>query len=152
MDGTRGAGHTTARALIWTVSGIAVVVTGLIVGSFAFGWFSDATADRRGQTAEQERLADGDYRVTRYGLFFDLCHAIVAKEGEIAEAETAVAEGSDRTQRFYDEQNLRALRSVRRELIGRYNADAAKEGTAGQFRDSRLPFAIDAEGVTTCAA
>lgn len=133
---------------IAAVGGLIVVA---IFAAYALGFFSDTTAERRGATDQQEQtVGDGTYRIARYDAFFDRCEAVVTAEGQITLLEQSPS--SDPTQRFYDEQNLRALRANRLSLISQYNADAAKEGTVAQFRSSNLPHRIDPNGTTTCAA
>jgi hypothetical protein len=119
--------------------------------AFGFGLFSAGTAEVRGETGVRERtVADGNYRIAAYDRFFDLCAAVQAKEDAITalEAQQADATGTSKA-RITD--NLLALTTSRASLIRKYNADAAKEGTRGQFRASSLPYTLDPNRETTCA-
>ncbi|MGH3987107.1 MAG: hypothetical protein ACRDTZ_07290 [Pseudonocardiaceae bacterium] len=148
-DSARFSGHVIFYGILATI----VVLAIALAGAYLTGFFSDVTADRRGQTEQRERtVGDGDYRIANYDAFFDRCEAIVATEGDIAATREQLNASTDETQRFYDQQNLRAQEAQRRTLVAQYNADAAKAGTAGQFRDSNLPARIDLNGATTCAA
>jgi len=113
------------------------------------GFFSKATAETRGQTGVREQtVADPRYRIANYDKFFEQCQAIVSLEGQIGLTKQSI-QTDDQTQLFYDQQNLRALQGRRLELVSVYNANAAKAGTAGQFRDASLPQKIEPNGDST---
>lgn len=137
--------------------GAIVLLTMLVFGLmavFGVGLFQRETAEFRGKTAEIERTkADADYRIANYDKFFDLCASIQADEDTIAtlEAELDTKPSADRREQI--NATLTAVRANRFASISEYNADAAKAGTAGQFRDSNLPPSIDkTQESTTCAA
>ena len=48
--------------------------------------------------------------------------------------------------------NLTAVRANRAELINRYNADASREFTVGQFRDNDLPYQLNPDVERTVCA
>lgn len=136
--------------------GIAALVVLLILASMAiFGWgfLAQATADFRGETSKKEQVeASGQYRIAAYDSFFNLCASVQAQEdaiaNQLAERETAAP-----TRQAQIDANVTASRNVRASLIRQYNADAAKSYTAGQFRDSNLPYQLDTNTEeTSCAA
>ncbi|TQJ05884.1 hypothetical protein [Amycolatopsis cihanbeyliensis] len=131
---------------------VGILVLGLM-WTFGWGWFSQTTAEARGETSQREQtVADGGYRIASYEHFFDLCAGIQGKERTIArlEAERETAD-TRRVERI--EATLTALRSGRDASIHSYNADARKRGTTGQFRASELPYQLDVdEEETSCEA
>lgn len=134
---------------------VAAFVIAAVVASMAiFGWgmFQRSTADFRGQTDAIERVqADGDFRIQAYDRFFELCSAVQADEGRIANMESELAQ-EDLSDKRRGELRiaLTAVRNARAEKIATYNADARREFTVGQFRSNDLPFEIDPEEKTTC--
>lgn len=136
------------RIFGWSLTTVvAVFVTILLIGGLTWIWAPwKGALDQRKKT-----VGDGNYRIAAYDEFFNSCEAIAAKERIIdryvTEVQTATGD-----QKVRLEAAIMAERNVRDELIADYNADAAKEGTRGQFRDSNLPFTIDPNGVTVCTA
>lgn len=132
---------------------VPVTLAGIAFGSvYASGGFSRVTADFRGGTAATEQIkASGAYRIAAYDAFFDKCAAIQGKEAQIAalRAESERAAGS---RAEIVAINISALTGSRGAAIARYNADAAKAGTEGQFRDSSLPYRINPDQETTTCA
>lgn len=123
-----------------SVVGVFVIVLGVM---FATGSLQKLTADWRGDVQATEMTqADGSYRIANYDHFFDLCAAIQADEDRIKNVEEGDAAQKETT--------LTAMKNSRASKVREYNADAAKEATAGQFRDSGLPYEIDIDGETTC--
>lgn len=124
------------------------VALGLLLGGI--NWI---TAPFRGAADQREKtVADGDYRIAAYDEFFNSCEAIAAKERIIARYEEQREASTDESEKVRLGAAILAEKNVRDELIADYNADAAKEGTRGQFRASNLPYTIDPEGVTSCTA
>lgn len=134
--------------------GTGLFVLSLIIAAvLAGGWFvvKVALADPIG--AGKQKIAtkgNAQYRIAAYDRFFDTCSAIQSKEDAIAnlEAELATADPA-RAEQIAPA--ITANKNVRAALIRRYNADAAKEGTRGDFRASALPYSIDPNGTTECS-
>lgn len=150
---SRGQVWRTSSWLIGVIAAVIVVV--LIAGVMwvgGFGLFSRATANERGKTDVRERtVADGQYRIAQYDHFWDLCGAVQSTEDAIANTETELAAKPSEERAEQLRANLTAQRNQRAELINQYNADARKAGTAGQFRDSALPYQLDKKAeATTC--
>lgn len=146
----------TAATKVTIACGLGFAALLVLASMWVFGWgaFTRATADFRGETGQIERTrADADYRIANYDHFFDLCASVQSKEATIDSLEQEL-ETDPREQRAEQIQaTLTAVRASRAEAINQYNADAAKEATAAQFRASNLPpkLSID-EGETECAS
>lgn len=129
-----------ALIVIGSIVGVVAIALGIM---FATGTIKKWTADWRGEVSQiEDTKANSDYRIANYDMFFDSCSAIQADEDRIANIEDGDSAQKDTT--------LTAIKNSRAEKIRQYNADAAKEATAGQFRDSGLPHEISMEGETTC--
>jgi hypothetical protein len=130
----------------------ALIVLGLIVlivVPFAFRWL---TAEPRGALDARERTkASGAFRIAAYDHFFDLCAAVQADEARIEALKQEYASNPTPQRQTQIEASLTAVRSSRAEKISRYNTDAAKGYTIGQFRSAKLPprLSTDQEE-TTC--
>lgn len=122
--------------------GVVAVVLGLM---FMSGSLQKLTANWRGGVqATEQTQADGDYRIANYDHFFDLCASIQTDEARIQNLEETA------TDSVKDQTTITAVKNSRAGKINQYNADAAKEATAGQFRDSGLPYELYMERETTC--
>lgn len=142
-------------SLLAMIGGTAAVVVALVVGGmavFGIGWFKKETADFRGSVAATERVhANGAYRIAAYDQFFDRCAGVQAKEATIAALKQERTTASEGRQQQIDA-TLTAVRSARAQDITRYNADAAKTDTVGNFLASNLPYSLDVnQENTTCA-
>lgn len=129
-----------------------VLAVGLLAGAvFAFRW---VTADIRGAAdAREQTLADGDFRIAAYDHFFALCASVQGHEGRLASLQEELAGDPSESRRQQLEASLTAVRSQRRADIASYNADAARDYTVGQFRDSDLPYQLDPNSEETqCVA
>lgn len=138
--------------LLWALFLIVVLVMAFM-WMFGVGLFEKKTAAFRGDVKATEQVqADGRYRIAAYDQFFDLCSSIQAKDDQIKNIEGQIATEQDPVYRRDLHTSLSALQYQRSEAIRQYNADAAKAGTVGQFRDSGLPHDIDVnEENVTCA-
>lgn len=119
---------------------IALLSIGFVV---AAGWgIKYYTADIRGKINANEQIKSGSNRIVQYDKFFNECWSIRGLEGSLdaslGELETATTE--DNKQRI--QTNITGLKAARSQAIANYNADAAKNYTGGQFRDSDLPYQI----------
>lgn len=137
--------------------GLVIVTLILLASMWVFGWgfFSRATADFRGETAQiEDTLADPDYRIAAYDHFFGLCTAVQNTEAQIRGQEGELeAEGVTEARKGQIQSNLAALRASRESLINEYNNDAGREATVGQFHASNLPDRLDSEKEKTeCVA
>lgn len=143
------------RAILASAIALAVLIAAASMWIFGWGFFQRETADFRGETDQVEQISgDADYRIAAYERFFDLCAAVQTKESEIEAAQTELdsTDPSDYRKQQLNA-NITAATSARAELINEYNADAAKEDTAANFRASGLPHQLDIEQEhTECTA
>ena len=130
-----------------------MVIGGVIAGAWAFRYF---TADVRGRIDAQEIRKAGPLRVAAYNHFFNLCASVQGLEAslEAQEAQLAVTESGKDRERVRS--NIAGLTAERERSIRQYNADARKDYTIGQFRDSDLPYQLPTShyegGRTSCGA
>lgn len=146
----------------WTAAGsvllIAIVFLSIVwvVTFFSFG-IRVATAGLVGRGEARIQIQSAGSRIANYELFFNRCAAVKSAEDRIdaLEVELALYElGSSDFARTAT--NLTGVRSQRQQSVNDYNADALKDYTRGQFRDSDLPYQLDDRaypegGKTTCA-
>lgn len=128
----------------WVLAGLLAVVAIviLVVGIYGLQWFS---AEPRGAIKARERIVgSGDYRIAAYNSFFNQCAAVQSHEGRIESLEIELETTDPSPARLAQiNASLTAIRSQRLEAINEYNADASREYTSGQFRDSDLPYQLD---------
>lgn len=135
-------------AVVLGVLGLVVLVVG--------GYFIQyVTAEPRGKLDQREKtIANGDYRIAAYDSFYNLCGNIQAKEDAIKNTEERATTESTESG-FSPAQKdsiLLALKNSRASLIRQYNADATKADTKANFLASDLPYQINPNGETVCAA
>lgn len=134
---------------------IVVIVIGFM-WIFGVGFMSQTTAPWRGETEKKERVeGSGNYRIAAYDHFFDLCSSVQTKEASIENlrAELKADPPPSEQRKTVIQASMSALMNSRAEAINEYNADARKEYTRGQFRDSDLPFQLRMKELnTTCTS
>lgn len=129
-----------------------VVAWGLIVllifgASFAVRW---VIAEPAGQLEARERIQSGDFRIAAYDRFYDLCASVQADEDRVDNLQAELDDEATTDDRAAQVRaSITAVKSSRSEKIRRYNTDAQKDYTRGQFRDSDLPYRIDPSGEDT---
>lgn len=101
------------------------------------------TAEVRGIVGQEERVQSPLHRMGAYSHFFDLCAAVQGHEATLVSARTQLADTGDEKERQRIRANIAGIEAQRARSIARYNADARKDHTIGQFRDSGLPFELD---------
>ena len=116
-----------------------LIIVGIIVGAYAVQYF---TADVRGRISANETIKSGANRIAQYDSFFNQCASIQSAEGRIDELEGLADLMTTPFDRSVAITNVAAAKTLRHEAIRTYNADARKNYTSGQFRDSDLPFQI----------
>lgn len=127
-----------------------VVVVMLLLGLGIWG-FQVATAPAKGVGDQRIIVNRAENRIERYNHFFDLCAEVQSREAALAAVRGQTP--STEQERVQQQANITALTAVRSQLINQYNADARKEGTGAQFRDSSLPYSLDpATEATACTA
>lgn len=126
-----------AGALIFI--GTVVLIVGLSVGIFVM---RVVFAPQIGEGEARITINSGDMRIGAYNHFFNLCAAIQADEASIDAQNALLTDTTDGDDASRISQNIAALQANRGRSIATYNADAAKDYTIGQFRDSDLPYYI----------
>ena len=125
------------------VFGYIMLVLLLIATASAGGWaIRYYTAAPKGIITAQEQIQSAPSRIGAYNYFFDLCSAIQANEVQLdalyAEREVVT---TDRN-RSRVNASITGVTAERGRGIARYNTDARKDYTIGQFRDSNLPYQL----------
>ena len=141
----------------WIIAGILgamLLIGGCVAGSWAYRYY---TAPIEGRVGAQEQIQSAPSRIVNYNHFFDLCAAIQGHEGNIDAAQGQLGQGLRDDERERVIQTIAGLKGQRVRSIAQYNADARKNYTAGQFRDSDLPYQLAANdyplgGKTSCGA
>lgn len=126
----------------------AFVVAGLSIGAFALEWY---TIPFFGKLEARQQIQSGSSRIVNYNHFFNLCASVQALEDRQAIALTSQDQAPNDFERYRVSQNIAGIAGLRAEAIRQYNQDALKDYTAGQFRDSDLPYQLSGEGKTKCA-
>ncbi len=111
------------------------------------------TADSKGATEARTRILSADTRIVAYNHFFNACSSIQGLEGVIAEQEEILDDAESTRERERIRTNIAGAKGLRLQAIAKYNGDAEKDYTIGQFRDLDLPFHLDSERIPTrCAS
>lgn len=108
------------------------------------------TAEVRGRVTAEERIQSGGSRIVGYEHFFDLCAAVQGHESQIEALRNELATAESERDRSRINASITGVSSMRARSIAQYNADALKDYTLGQFRDSDLPYQLNENGATSC--
>lgn len=133
---------------LWVIGlgavGIVVVLVLITMWTFGFGWWSKSTANFRGEVGVAEQTkANANFRIQAYDNFFNLCSAVQADEDRLEAQSSLLDQTTDQAERQRIARTMAAIQGSRGQKIRRYNANARKEWTVGQFRANDLPFALD---------
>lgn len=120
-------------------SAVFVLVFALVAGIWGL---RVATAGIYGRGEAHRQVQSAPSRIAAYNHFFDLCVSIQNAEAQIDAQQEALATAEDHVDKSRMTQNIAALKATRAAGINQYNADAAKDYTIGQFKDSDLPYYI----------
>lgn len=119
--------------------GALAILAGVIVGGYAIKYY---TADVRGRVEANEQIKNGSNRIAQYDKFFNQCAAIQGLEGSLDSFAVELAATTNDDDRSRILANITGVSAQRSRSIAQYNADARKNYTDGQFRDSDLPYQI----------
>jgi hypothetical protein len=146
----------------WKVIGVTLLsITGVLVAWVIFAsaiWgFGVATAGIYGRGEARKIIQSAEFRIPAYNHFFDSCAAIQGLEAGIDAQLAELPQAETTKDRSRIQANIAGLTAQRQRSIAQYNADARKDYTVGQFRDSGLPYQLEAspypEGSkTSCGA
>ncbi len=146
------------RIILFSILGIvAAIVLWIAIASAVWG-FGVATAGIYGRGEARKEIQSAEFRIEAYQHFFNMCGSIQGLEGQIDEL-TAELELFEPGSREYTHtvKSLTGVKGYRHQAIARYNQDALKDYTEGQFRDKDLPYQIpdtnypEEGGKTVCA-
>lgn len=134
-----------------------VIVLWIAIASAIWG-FGVAGAGIFGRGEAYKEIQSADFRIQAYQAFFNQCASIQGLEGQINELTVALGH-YDRGSREYNitVTSIAGVKGARHQAIAKYNQDALKNWTEGQFLDSDLPYRIqdtnypDEGGKTVCA-
>jgi len=127
------------HGIVLTAVGIALI-WGLVAGIWGLGV---ATAGIYGRGEAHKEINSADFRIAAYESFFNQYASIKGLEGQIDELTATLALLEPGTREYnYTLTSLTGTKGLRHQAIQRYNADAMKDWTEGQFRDSDLPYQI----------
>jgi hypothetical protein len=117
--------------------------------------FGVATAPWKGRGDAHVQLNSASFRIAAYDHFFEQCSSIQGTEGSIDALIAQLNEAESQRTKDLVNSSLAGAKAIRLQAINDYNADARKEYTEGQFRDSDLPFYIEPSnypegGKTSC--
>lgn len=115
--------------LIW---GITAAVFGLRV----------ATAGIVGAGQAKIQIQSAGFRITAYNHFFDLCSSVQTHEVQIDALRAQLSDTTDERSKNIVRSSLTGVLAARGGAIARYNQDALKEYTEGQFKDADLPYQL----------
>ncbi len=125
----------------WSAGVIGLI---LLIGVIGYGlsWWA---APWQGKLEARQQIESGANRIAKYDTFFNQCASIQGIEATLDALDEELAT-ADKGTFNYDriQANITGNKSARLNAIAQYNADANKEYTGGQFRDSNLPFQIPA--------
>lgn len=124
------------------VAAIVALMIGLAWAGLGMRWWFAAPA---GKVAAQEQIQSAPSRIGAYNHFFDLCAAVQGKEASLDAMAVELAAATDPDDASRIRTNIAGVTAARSRTILQYNADARKDYTVGQFRDSGLPYQL-AEG------
>lgn len=116
-----------------------VILTTTIAAAWAIKYY---TADIRGRINANEQIKSGASRIVNYNHFFNVCASIQTTESQIDFLTKAKDQTNDPAEVNRLIIAIAGVESARAGSINQYNADASKNYTEGQFRDSDLPFQI----------
>ncbi|OGY23554.1 MAG: hypothetical protein A2126_03000 [Candidatus Woykebacteria bacterium GWB1_45_5] len=123
---------------------IIVVIIGfwLVIASTIWG-LRVATAGIYGRGEAHIQIQSAPFRLEAYQSFFDQCASIQGLEGQIDELTAQLAQLEPGTRAYnYTLSSLTGAKGLRHNAIAKYNQDALKDYTEGQFRDNDLPYQL----------
>lgn len=130
---------------------VAVIVgLGLLIGG-GLG-LRYVLAEPTGQVEAREKTQSGSNRIAQYERFYDLCSSAKTAQDQITNLEQERDAGVSESRESQITSSITALRGKRDETVNKYNSLAARDYTAGQFRDSNLPYELNGQEPIKCNA
>lgn len=137
-------------AFVAALVAFGALVTGLGILAVNYdNWFSEQTAEPRGERAVREDTqANGDFRRAAYEGFFRLCASAQSTQEQIEILKTEKETASEDRKANLDV-SLSALNMKLSEVVNEYNTKA-NEFTRGPFLDSKLPYPLNSKVTIKC--
>ena len=133
--------------------GVLVGIVALTVGGLFIRYY---LAGPTGAVTAVEQIQSGSHRIAAYNHFFDLCAGVQANEVALDAQYIQLRAMTDNSQKSRVLTNITGLIGHRASLVAEYNANARKDYTEGQFRDSDLPYQLvitwNEGGRTSCGS
>lgn len=131
------------RIVVKVVLGLlGIIALWLVVASALWG-FGVATGGIYGRGEAYKKIQSAEFRIEAYQRFFNQYASIKGLEGKIDELTAQLGQLEKGTRDYnYVLSSLAGVKGLRHEAIQKYNADAQKNYTEGQFRDKDLPYQI----------
>ncbi len=126
----------------WVAFAVAVI---LVIWLFVVAvWgIGVATAGIFGSGEAYKQIQSAEFRIEAYQYFYNQYASIKGMEGKIDELTAQLKMLEPGTREYnYTLSSLTGVKGLRHEAIQKYNADAQKGYTEGQFRDKSLPYQI----------
>lgn len=126
-------------------------IVGILLFAFVLTWafaglnfaLRVATAGIYGRGEAHIQIQSAPFRLEAYQSFFDQCASIQGLEGQIDELTAQLAQLEPGTRAYnYTLASLTGTKGLRHNAIAKYNQDALKDYTEGQFRDRDLPYQL----------
>lgn len=133
---------TNARPVTWIILGVIGIFVFIWLLAFAAFGIRVATAGIVGAGKARIQIQSAPSRISAYNHFFNLCASVQSNEARVDELETVIDSITTVAEKERLAISLGGVKALRREGIRQYNADARKDYTIGQFRDSDLPYQI----------
>ncbi|KKR91799.1 MAG: hypothetical protein UU42_C0007G0016 [Candidatus Woesebacteria bacterium GW2011_GWA1_41_13b] len=128
----------------WGLLILLIVLAGSIsIGLWAFGV---GTADIFGRGEARKQIQSAEFRISAYQTFFNQCAGIQGLEKSLDASFEQLKTAETTADRARINQNIAGVQSAHGQAIAKYNGDARKDYTIGQFRDNDLPFQIPDNG------
>lgn len=132
--------------------GVLLAIGSLVTLILIVGLIMLSTAYFRGTVESNERIkGDGDFRIAAYEEFFNLCQSAQTHQQTLEQNQNLLDSASSEEDKQTYQQNVAASQVQLNSTVNEYNAKAASDFTRGQFRDSDLPYKLNAEEEITCA-
>lgn len=129
------------KIVAWTLGAFVLIY---LIGWGLFG-IRVMTAGIVGRGQAEIQIQSPGSRIPAYNHFFDLCASVQQAEAGIDQQTEMLNSATTEDDKQRIRTNVSALQMTRANGIYQYNADAAKDYTIGQFRDSKLPYRLSDE-------
>lgn len=124
------------------VAGGAMAILVLWGSVWGFRWL---TAGPAGALGARETILSGEFRVAAYQHFFNLCAAIQGLEASLDAQNELLAQTTETREGQRVRANIAGITAELGRAIAKYNTDARKNYTEGQFRDLDLPYKLSTD-------